>query len=367
MTLRTSILSYAFLAATGIATPASAQSAFPVGYPEEYAATVEAAKKEGIISVYSSTDAKAAQPLAKDFERLYGIKVEYSDMNTTEVYNRVIAESASGQGTADVVWSASPDLQMKLLSDGFATKYRSPEAHAIPSWANYEDTLYGTTYEPMVAIYNKSVLKGDAVPADHRAIAKLLTDQKDAFRGKFATFDPERSGIGFLMLSSDVAINPEEWGLARAIGASDGKLYTSSGAIIEKVGSGEHTLGLNVFYSYALAAAKKNPNLGIILLSDYTVVTTRAAFLAMDGKHPNAGKLFLDYLLSSRGQKVATDALLFAVREDVTGEFTAQSMSEKLGKAARPVALNKDLLTTLEPEKRLKLLAQWQAALQGKE
>ena len=54
--------------------------------------------------VYSTTDAASANPLLKDFAALYpGITVDYTDMNSTEVYSRFIAEVAAGTGTADVV------------------------------------------------------------------------------------------------------------------------------------------------------------------------------------------------------------------------------------------------------------------------
>src|SRR5258705_3391228 len=73
---------------------ASAQ--VPPGYPADYAQVIEAAKAGGKVAIYSTTDAKAASPLIKDFESLYGIKVEYNDLNSTELYNRLIAETAAG-------------------------------------------------------------------------------------------------------------------------------------------------------------------------------------------------------------------------------------------------------------------------------
>src|ERR1700693_1518587 len=77
----------------------------PPGYPADYSKIVDAAKKEGKVVIYSTTDAVAANPLIKDFETLYpGVKVEYSDLNSTELYNRFIAESASNNGTGDVIW-----------------------------------------------------------------------------------------------------------------------------------------------------------------------------------------------------------------------------------------------------------------------
>ena len=127
------ILAFAVAAAAGGV--ALAQTV-PAGYPADYAQTIAAANKEGKVVIYSALDTKAAQPLIKDFQALYpGIKVEYNDMNSTEMYNRFIAEVASGQGSADVMWSSAMDLQVKLVDDGQALTYASPEAGKLPGWA----------------------------------------------------------------------------------------------------------------------------------------------------------------------------------------------------------------------------------------
>ncbi len=91
--------------ALALSAAAALAQSVPPGYPADYAQTIAAANKEGKLVIYSALDTKAAQPLIKDFNALYpNIKVEYSDLNSTELYNRFIAESASGQGSADVMW-----------------------------------------------------------------------------------------------------------------------------------------------------------------------------------------------------------------------------------------------------------------------
>src|SRR3989449_9471501 len=92
---------------------ALAQAQVPAGYPADYAKILDAAKKEGKVVVYSTTDAASAQPLLKDFQAAFpGVQVEYSDLNSTELYNRFIAEVAAGS-TGDVMWSSAMDLQVK--------------------------------------------------------------------------------------------------------------------------------------------------------------------------------------------------------------------------------------------------------------
>ncbi|HJW12272.1 MAG TPA: ABC transporter substrate-binding protein, partial [Albitalea sp.] len=60
--------------------PALAWAQVPAGYPANYADTIAAAKKEGKVVIYSTTDTASANPLIKDFQALYpGISVEYND------------------------------------------------------------------------------------------------------------------------------------------------------------------------------------------------------------------------------------------------------------------------------------------------
>src|SRR5437667_7284633 len=172
--------------------------AVPAGYPADYAQTIAAANKEGKVVIYSALDTKAAQPLIRDFNAVYpGIKVEYNDMNSTEMYNRYIAGVAAGQGGADVMWSSAMDLQVKLVDEGKAMAYRSPEAAKLPTWAVYKDQAYGTTYEPAVFIYNKRLVAQDEVPSTHDDFVKLITAKADKFKGKVTTYDIEKSGVGF--------------------------------------------------------------------------------------------------------------------------------------------------------------------------
>jgi iron(III) transport system substrate-binding protein len=349
----------AAIIATALAFGTGAQAQVPESYPADYAKIIEAAKKEGKVVIYATTDAVAANPLIKDFEALYpGIKVEYSDLNSTELYNRFIAEAAANNGTADVLWSSAMDLQVKLVADGQAATYPSPEIKALPKWAVWKDSAYGTTYEPIAFVYNKRLVPEGDVPKDHTDLLKLLEAKTDFYKGKITAYDPERSGVGYLFCNEDIKDFPQAWDLF--------KLYTSAGAMMERVTSGEHLIAYGIFGSYALGRSKKDPNLGIVLPKDYTMVTSRVAFISKNAKNPNAGKLFLDYILSKRGQDIiANKADLYSLRSDVDGEATIKGVSQLIGDKARPVPIDQTLLENLDQAKRLAFLAKWQQAKKG--
>ena len=354
----------AIAALLALAFPALGQNV-PAGYPADYAQTIAAAKKEGKVVVYSALDTKAAQPLIKDFNALYpDIKVEYNDMNSTEMYNRFIAESASGQGGADVMWSSAMDLQVKLVDDGQAMTYVSPEASKLPSWAVYKNQAYGTTYEPAVFIYNKRLVTGDEVPQDHAAFAKLLTTKTDKFKGKVTTYDIEKSGVGFMFVVQDTKYFSAMKDLEKGFGATNYRVYSSTGNMLEKVSSGEHLLGYNVLGSYALVRAKKDPNLGVVLPKDYTLVLSRVLFIGKGAKSPNAAKVWTDYVLSTRGQKlIGSDVELFSIRNDVEAEYTAASLNKQLGNNVKPIPVSSDIVAYLDPKKRLEFLNTWKTTL----
>jgi iron(III) transport system substrate-binding protein len=335
----------------------------PAGYPASYQAVIDSAKKEGKLLIYTPTDATAGRPLVREFEAMYpGIKVEYSDMNTTELFNRFISETAAGAGSADVVWSSAMDQQIKLVSDGYSAPYDSPEAKNLPSWAVYKQQAYGTTFEPVGIVYNKRLLKETEVPTTRADFMKLLKSDAARFQGKVTSFDIEKSGSGFLFLSNDLRIAPNNaWEIIKTMAGSGVKLQSSSGTMMERISSGENILGYNMFLSYAHARAKKDPSIGYAYLKDYTLVFSRVAFISKTAKNPNAAKLWLDYLLSKKGQTtLSTASELYSIRADVDGETTMTALKKELGNSLKPIPIDENLLTYLDQTKRVDFLKQWQ-------
>jgi iron(III) transport system substrate-binding protein len=341
------------------------QAQVPAGYPADYTKIVDGAKKEGKVVVYSTTDAKLVQPLIKDFEAAFpGVKVEYTDMNSTEVYSRFTSENAANAASADAVWSSAMDLQLKLAAEGFAAVYKSPESGALPDWARWKDTVYATTFEPIAIVYNKRLVAADEVPKTHADFTKLLNTKAEKFQKKVTTYDAEKSGVGFMLVNQDAKLDPAFWDLVKAMGARGVNMQSSTATMMERVSSGENLIGYNILGSYALTRAKKDPSIGIAFTNDYNLVLSRLAFVSKNAKNPNAGRLWLDYLLSKRGQTISAEqAELFSVRTDITGKDSGVGFSKELGSAVKPIPVSQDLLAGLDQAKRLEFLKQWQAAL----
>ena len=169
-------------------------------------------------------------------------------MNSGALYDLV----TSGQ-TMDLAWSSAFDLQPKLVNDDFAQVHVSPERRPFRRGRLATRSVRHdgrASRHP----YNKRLLPGDPVPATHADFTRLLTSHADMLQGKVATYDPERSGTGFLFLTQDLEITRHTWDLAWAMGPTGVKLYLLSDAMLDRVSAGEQWLAYNVIGSYALGA-----------------------------------------------------------------------------------------------------------------
>ena len=176
------------------------------------------------------------------------------------------------------------------------------------------------------------------------------------------TFDPEKSGTGFFFSTADVRNTKDFWDLVAAFAAAEGKVYGSSGAMREKVVSGEHVIAFNIIGSYALEWAKENPNLGVAFQSEYTSTFSRVANISKGAPHPNAAKLFLDFMLSDKGQKALSERGVPSIRTDV-GTLNLATLNKTVGGGLKPTAVDEKLTEYMEPKKRAEFFQQWKKAM----
>jgi len=314
--------------------------------------------------VRGTTDQSEISDLIAEFTRRNpAVHVQYTKVLSTQLFEEAVKHNTVAKGSADVIWSSSMDLQIKLANDGYAAEYRSPEADGIPAWARWKDRAYGITAEPVVMVYNKRLLHGDLVPNGHADLLRLLTDHPATFRGKIATYDPEPSGTGLLFITQDVRVTAQTWKLVAAMGRAGVKLFASSDPMIDRVVKGELLLAYNVLGSYALERAKREPDLGVIFPGDYMLLLSRIALIPQSAPQPELARRFVDFLLSQDGQRLLAGHSLGPVRDDMRPAIPGYADAAK---GLRPIALSIDLLTYLDQAKRHRFLKDWKEFLQAR-
>lgn len=317
------------------------------------------------VTVYSSLDEPLAQPMIAAFQAANPeITVAYEDLQTVDIYDRVVAETDAGQPTADFAFSSSMDLQVKLANDGYAQESNVALSGAWPRWANWRNTAYALTYEPAVFIYHKPSFAGTKPPSTRAELIDYLTANADEIFGRIGTYDIERSGVGFMFFSRDQEQYSDLWRLVGAMGAAGVKLYSTTSAIVERVADGQFVFGYNILGSYAAEAAAREADLGIILPTDYTIVTSRIGLVPKAAANADLGRKYLEFFMSAEGQTIMAQQLqIAALNPDVSGENTANAMQQALGSQLRPVPVSPGLMVYLDQVKRARLIRRWNDAL----
>lgn len=316
------------------------------------AAVIRSALSEGEVVIYTNTEVTAQ--IVEGFERRFpGLKARFFDMTSNDLQRAVMNEAETGQGIADLVWSSSMDIQIKLINDGYAQAYRSPQAGDLPRWAVWRDQGFGITAEPIVFAYSKRLLKPDEVPRSHAELLDALRTNPDRWRGKIAVYDAERSGVGFMNLSADTQIDPEAWALVSEIGKSQPSLDVSGRAILGRLDSGERLLvyNMNAFYA-RWWSENRNPDVAYVTPEDYHLSISRVAFIPRSAPHPNAARLLLDYMISDEGQATLKRAGFTPIR-DAEREVTG----------ARPIRVGPALLANLDQARRASLVSEWRSRM----
>ena len=151
---------------------------------------IEAAKKEGTVSYYTTMTLSQSKKVVDKFQEKYPfIKPELFRGGGDEVLNRIQNEARGGLNAWDVV-STRGDSVLTLRDAKLITSYRSPESKFIDR-DMVDDEGYWTAYyvNPYVLGYNTKLVKKEEVPKTY----EQLLDPK--WKGKKISIDDSAYGL----------------------------------------------------------------------------------------------------------------------------------------------------------------------------
>jgi iron(III) transport system substrate-binding protein len=191
-----------------------------------------------------------------------------------------------------------------------------------------------------------------------------LEEAPSSLTSRIGTYEIEKSAVGYLFIARDAEHFPDVWSLLKAMGQAGLQTYPTSQDIIDRVADGRLVLGYNILGSYAAEQARLEPDIGLVLLRDYTVVVSRVALVPRAAASPDLGRAFLAFLMSAEGQTLLSQKLrLPSVSLEVSGAGSGAAMQAALGDQLRPVPVSPGVLVYLDQAKRQRLLRLWQRAL----
>ncbi|MGQ4877165.1 ABC transporter substrate-binding protein [Billgrantia sp. LNSP4103-1] len=312
--------------------------------------------------IHAALDLPQAQPLLEAFHRRYPrIELTYRNLTTLALHQRFL----DAPDAADVVLSSAMPWQYHLANEGHAQPLDGEAVRQWPEWAQWRGELFAFTFEPIVMVVHRDLTDRFGEVRSHGDLLALLDEHTDALAGRIVTYDPVRSGAGYTYAIEESRLSPRYWDLVSAMGKARTALADTTGEMLQGLEEGRYLLGYNLLGSYARDEVQEHPDLTVVVPEDYALVTHRLAFVARHAPHPEAGSLFLNFLLSEEGQRILAERTsLGAMHPALSGPGTADALRGEVGDALRPISLGPGLLATLDRLKRDALLARWRREFQ---
>jgi len=257
----------------------------------------------GDLVIYSGRSEPLIQPVLDAF------KVKYPDVvvllkagSNSELANALIEEQANPQ--ADLFITTELFTVQSLGQSGIFQSYRPAGVDQIPSeFVGQDNTWVGLTRRARVIMYNTELVAPEDLPTS----IFDLTDPK--WQGKIAAAGSTNGSMQAQIAAMRQLLGEEETE-AWLQGLLDNKVTFFGGHtdVRKAVGAGEFSLGLVNHYYYHLQQAEGS-KVGIIYPDqgeDQIGLITNATAAAVVKGAPNeaAAQAFMDFLLSSDGQKL---------------------------------------------------------------
>ena len=323
----------------GFAQSAMAQAA---DWQKKWDETLAAARKEGKVVVTGPPDSAVRMALPPAFKARYGITLEYIGGRSSEVASKMRAERGAGIYSVDVMVGGlntmATILHREKLIDPIKPVLMLPEVVDGSKWRSGKLWFMDPEQMYILRLANTATtflhINTDGIkPAELRS-AKDLLDPK--WRGKIAMMDPTIPGSGT--------------NTAAMLFAQLGEDYVKKLHIDQKPMITRDTRQLTDWvirgtYPIVFGAedepVEKLRKEGLPLMSVYTVdgvkPATTAGFglIAMVNKapHPNASKIFVNWMASKEGQEVYMRALgVTPARNDIdASSFLPAEMIPRAG------------------------------------
>ena len=265
------------------------------------AALVQAAKKEGTVMWYTSLALPSSTSIAHSFELKYpGMDVRVHRTGSQRVLQRVMQEAAAGVKTVDVIHTSDAGHFVLLKEKGMLLKYAPQGTMPFPAGFKDKDGFYFGMRATLSVIADNPKLISDK---DAPRTWKDLLNPK--WKGKMVSGHPGYSGI--IMTHVLALVNLYGWDYFRDLAKNSLHVVQSANDPAGVVASGERPVGVNgAEYFYYKTQKQGNP-IKIIYPSEGVPLVVSPVAVAKDAPHPNAAKLFVDYIFSKESQQLLAD------------------------------------------------------------
>lgn len=275
----------------------------------------------GEVTLYTSEpQAKIDQIIAAFNEEQPDIEVKVFRAGTGDLKARIEAEKTTGGVAADILLAADVPTFEDYKDQDLFQEFEPSEADALSDVAIDPDGFYvGTRIIPTVIAYNT-----DEITEPPTSWAELTEPE---YADRIILPNPDVSGAAAFNAAA-WSLQPdlgEEW--IEQLGANNPQVAESNGPVSQAVAEGSRPVGIVVDYLVRDLAAQGSP-IAVSYPGEGVPYITQPGAVFADAPNPEAAKLFLDFLVSKKGQELAVDQNYLPVREDAGSPEGAPALAD---------------------------------------
>ncbi|MGH8623292.1 MAG: ABC transporter substrate-binding protein, partial [Burkholderiales bacterium] len=294
--LLTTILCLAALAPFAGA-PALAQTSAAVALYEGADRTqrlAEGAKKEGVVTIYTSAPPDDMAAIAAALERKHGVKLQFWRASSEKVVQRALTEARGGRFDVDVIETNGPDIEA-LHREKILQEVRSPHlAELVPGAIPPHREWVSMRLNIWVAAYNTKLVRKEELPKSYDDLAHPRWKGKLGIEGGdanwFAAVVKEMGEAKGLKVFRDI------------VAANGMSVRVGHTLLANLVVAGEIPLALTV-YNFRVEQIKAGGAPIEWFIIPPTIARFQGMGLARRAPRPHAAVLYFDFMLTD-GQEL---------------------------------------------------------------
>jgi len=302
-------------------------------WQEEWQKVLKAAKKEGVVAVSGPAGVQSRDSLTKPFEDKYGIRVNFFGASGRELSPRIMAERRAGQYRWDVfVHGTTTGLTVMIPAGAFEPLKPAlilPEVTDAKNWRGDGLELLGkggllavmTPFQRGTIFVNTNLVN----PKEFKSYKDLLAPK---WKGKMAVDDPTKPGPGqatftFFYLHPELGPN-----FIRALAKQDLIMLRDYTTQADELGHGRFPVLIGTADFVVERRIRQQVPIAVVnprQLKEGSDVSPAngAAALYKNAPHPNAAKVYINWLLSKDGQSYFPKNMGYvSARRDVSTDHT---------------------------------------------
>jgi len=269
-------------------------------------ALLPAAKAEGSIVVYSSTNEQEGLPLFKMFTDATGIKVDYVRASDAVLMSRMAIEFRADQRSYDVLHTGTinkmPPQMLAVFEPAEASNISADARDPGKRW-------YGVYANYNAPAYNTDKVKAAELPRSYEEFA-----QRKEWAGKVAIDGTDNEWLKAILEHYGEQKGTE---LVKSIVAALKPVVTDGHlAMARATGAGEYWISLNNYVNLTLNVKLAGGPIDLWALDPVTLMFGQVGVNAK-APHPNAARLAANFMLSQECQQFLAKFGRLPTRKDV--------------------------------------------------